>query len=278
MKNILAKTGFTALSMLALFFFSLPQVEAATFKVKCDKGKQTIQKKLDKAKDGDVIEVSGSCSENILIVNNSITLRGVGGATLDGPDTTTPTISVRGLNTRIEDFASISGGANVVHVQRGASSDIRNNVIENGTRSGVLVNQSGYARLTGNVIQNNGTHGVSVRQSASVDILSNTVGGDALSGNSLRGIQVSDAAEGDIDDNDITNNGSDGIRIRRTSHIRLSEEAGLGVANLIEGNGGRGIRCQTNSSIRSGIAQNFGAGNNQQNFQNQGCFQEGPVE
>jgi parallel beta-helix repeat protein len=278
MKNILAKTGFVVLSMLVALFFSILQVDAATFKVNCDKGNQTIQKKLDKAKDGDVIEVSGSCSENILIVNNSITLRGMGGATLDGPDTTTPTISVRGLNTRIEDFASISGGANVVHVQRGASADIRNNVIENGTRSGVLVNQSGYARLTGNVIQNNGVHGVSVRQSASVDILSNTIGGDALSGNLLRGIQVSDVAEGDIDDNDITNNGSDGIRIRRTSHIRLSEEMGLGVANLIEGNGGRGIRCQTNSSIRSGIAQNFGAGNNQQNFQNQGCIQEGPVE
>jgi parallel beta-helix repeat protein len=278
MKNIFARPAFITLSILFLSLTTLSPAEArAPREVNCDEG-ETIQEQLDKAQIGDVIEVSGACSENILIVNSAITLRGVGGATLDGPDTTTPTIRVRGLNTRIEDFASISGGSNVVHVQRGASADILNNVVENGASSGVLVNQSAYARVTGNTIKNNGTQGVNVRQSASADILSNVIGGDALSGNGLRGIQVSDAAEADIDDNTITNNGSDGIRIRRTSHIRLSEEGGLGVPNLIEANGGRGVRCQTNSSIRSPFAQDFGAGNGSGNFLNQGCVVDGTVE
>lgn len=278
MKNILARPLFFTSSILFSSFIAFSPAEGRSPReVNCDEG-ETIQEQLDKAQDGDVIEVSGICSENILIVKSTITLSGAGGATLDGLDTTTPTIRVRGLNVRIEDFASISGGSNVVQVHRGASADIRNNVIENGTRSGVLVNQSGYARVTGNTIRNNGTHGVVVRQSASADILSNTIGGDALSGNGFRGIQVSDAAEADIDDNIITNNGSDGIRIRRTSHMRLSEETGLGVPNLIEGNGGRGIRCQRNSTINSGTPQNFGAGNGSGNtFIDGTCVVEGAL-
>lgn len=273
MKTIFVKLSFISLSLLFLFFLVSSQAEGrAPRVVNCDEG-ETVQAELDKAQDGDVIEVSGACSEHIVIVNNRITLRGVGGATLNGPDANEHTIQVRGPNTVIRDFSSISGGANVIIVQRGASADIRNNTIEGGASSGILVNQSGYARISNNTIRNNALQGVNVRQSASADILSNT-----LSTNTLRGVQVSGGAEADVDDNSITNNGSDGIRIRRTSHLRLSEEGGLGVANLIEGNGGRGIRCQTGSSIRSPFAQNFGAGNNLGNFLNQGCDVDGTVE
>lgn len=276
MKTISEKIGLTALSGLFLFFIaSSPAEGRAPRKVNCDNG-ETIQAELGKAQDGDVIEVSGPCTENIVIENNRITLRGVGGATLTGPDATESTVLVRGLNVRIEDFAApgfISGGSNVVQVQRGASADIRNNVIENGVSSGVLVNQSAYARVMGNTVQNNGTQGVTIRQSASADVLSN----DILN-NGLRGIQVSDAAEADIDDNDIINNGSDGIRVRRTSHIRLSEEPGLGVPNRINGNSGRGIRCQTNSTIRSATPQDFTGGNTLGNtLFDATCVTEGPI-
>ena len=234
-------------------------------RVKCDKGK-SIQKALGKAKPGDVIEVFGDCSENIVIENNRITLRGLGWATLNGPDTTMPTIRVRGLNVTIRDFASISGGSNVIIVHRGASAVIRNNIIENGRRA-ILVNQSAYAGIEDNIIRNHTTRdAVTVRQSAAADIISNVI-----TGNAERGIRVEDGAAADIEDNEILNNGSDGIRVRRTSAIRFR-----GPPNLIQGNGGRGIRCQTNSSIDSNTFQNFGTGNTRENTRiESGCILTG---
>jgi len=262
MENILAKTGFIILIIPILLVFSLPQAEAKgpkTHKVNCDKKKQTIQKKLDKAKDGDVIEVSGDCSENIIIENNRITLRAVAGATLTAADPNGTTIRVRGLNTQILDFASISEGRNVIIVERGASALIQSNTIENGRR-GIRIHQGAYASIVGNTIQNNnamgGREGIAVVQSAAADILSNII-----TGSGRDGILVSDGAAADIDDNDITGNGRDGIRVTFTSHIRLSSEPGLGLANRINGNTGRGVQCQINSSIRSGTAQDFTGGN-----------------
>lgn len=261
MKNILSKVGFIILIIPILLILSLSQAEVKgpkTHKVNCDKKKQTIQKKVDKANPGDVIEVSGDCRENIIIENNRITLRAVAGATLTAANPDGTTIRVRGLNTRILDFASISEGRNVIIVERGASALIQSNTIEDGRR-GIRVHQGAYASIVGNIIQNNdvsgGRDGIAVVQLASADIVSNTI-----TRNGGNGILVGDGSAADIDDNTITDNVSNGILVRFTSHIRLSSEPGLGKANLIQGNN-RGIVCQTNSSIRSGKAQNFGTGN-----------------
>lgn len=256
MKNILAKTGFTTLVMLPLFFFSISQAEASLLDVDCDKGEK-VQDELDDAEDGDVIEVSGTCVENITINKNRITLEGQPGATLTAAVDEGSTITVQGLNTNISGFSSISGSGitSVINVQRGSSVEIQGNTIENGVGFGIIVNSSAYARILGNTIQNNDIAGINVRQSASADILSNTV-----TGTRRQGIIVSAGAEADIDDNVITNNGGDGIRVRRTSHIRLSGKPGFGQANLIEGNL-RAVRCLSNSSIFSDKPQNFGTGN-----------------
>jgi len=66
----------TTLGKVILFFFLffLPQAKAEVLRVKCDNGKK-IQKKLELAVSGDVIKVSGTCSENITIRTSSITHR-----------------------------------------------------------------------------------------------------------------------------------------------------------------------------------------------------------
>jgi parallel beta-helix repeat protein len=239
--------------------------------VKCDRG-ETIQAALDRARPGDEIEVSGHCVENIVIEENRITLKGLSGATISAADPELSTIGVLGLNTRIENFASISGGSNGIVVHRGASAVIRGNTVENAASNGINVNNSAFARIDGNTVRNNGGQGINIRQSAAADIFSNTV-----TGNTQRGIQVGEAASADIADNTITANLSDGIRVRRTAHIRLSDDPQFNQPNLIEGNSGRGIFCRTNSSINFGAAQDFGTGNAQGNTLFEAtCVTEGP--
>ncbi len=255
MKDLIAKIGFGSLSFLVLFFIFLTKVEAhGTKKVDCDKGK-SIQEALDKARDGDVIEVEGTCSENIAITKNQITLRGMNGAIIDGPDTTITTIRIEGLSVRIEDFASIRGGSYVIQVRMGGSARIDDNTIEGGTKTCIKLSKTAYARIRRNTIQNCSIHGINVRQSSSADIFSNTI-----SGHGSRGIQVSATGAADIAGNTITDNGSTGIRVRRTSHIRLSDEPDNTLTNVLERNGRFGIRCQTNSSIAVGTAQTYGVG------------------
>ncbi len=267
----------TSMTKVAYFiiaaFFALSDRSAVaaggTHRVKCV-GNNTIQKALDKAHDGDVIHVVGNCTEHVVIEKNRITLIADPGASLSAPDNSNPAIRIRGQNVRVEGFSSISGGNQVIQVDRGGSADIVNNTIENGDR-GILVTQNAYARVARNIIRDNGeSGGVTVRNSAAADVDSNTI-----TANMGIGVSVDDGASVDLDDNQITLNTGDGIRVRGTSHIRLSLNPDLGQANFIEGNL-RGIRCQFNSSIRSGIAQNYGTGNTLANSLVD-CSVNGPV-
>lgn len=177
MRDILVKTRFAGMGILIASLFFLEQAEAHDAKkVDCDKG-ESIQKALDKAEDGDVIEVEGTCSENIAITKNQITLRGVNGAIIDGPDTTRTTIRIEGLSVRIEDFASIRGGSFVIQVRMGGSARIDDNTIESGDVSCIKLSKNAYARTRRNTIRNCNSIGINVRQSSAADIFSNTISG-----------------------------------------------------------------------------------------------------
>jgi len=276
MKTISAKLALMSVGLLFSILTVAFRVEAGggVHTVNCNQGK-TIQDALDKANDADTIEVLGACNENIIIENNRITLKAINGATLTASNPAARTILIRGLNTKILDFASISGGNTVIGVQRGSSAIIQNNTIEGGSEGGILVNQSSYGRIIGNVIQNHlgaFSDGITVRQSASADIFSNTI-----SGNGGRGVNVQDGAVADIDNNTIINNGSDGIQVARTSHVRLSEDPDFGQPNHIHGNGAAGVRCVINSSIRSGAAQDFTGGNTGGDTDTPGCSISGTL-
>ena len=262
MKNMFMKVGLLALSILFTFFVIPLEVQSrAPREVNCNEG-ETIQAELDKALDGDIIGVFRSCSENVVIEHDRITLTAVGGATLNGPDSTMPTIRVIGQNAIIENFASISSNGtftsrgNVVQVGQGGSAEIRSNTIKEGRR-GVLCNQGTYCRIIGNIIRDhNGNDGITVSQASSAGILNNTI-----HNNFGRGVRVMGGSAADIDNNTITNNGSAGILVTRNSFVRLSGDPSSGLPNMIEGNV-RGVRCRENSSIRSNVAQDFGTTGN----------------
>ena len=61
---------------------------AKTRKVRCDKG-QSLQKKVDKAKPGDTVLITGVCNENVLVgadKSDLLLLGGDEGAGISGPD------------------------------------------------------------------------------------------------------------------------------------------------------------------------------------------------
>ncbi|MFQ5883233.1 MAG: right-handed parallel beta-helix repeat-containing protein [Candidatus Methylomirabilales bacterium] len=186
MRQGLAKTWLAAFCALALVALSASNAYAATKKVDCDNGK-SIQKELDGTKDGDTVEVSGSCIENITITKDSIELIAVSGASITAADNANDTITVLGRNVRIQGFSPISGGNNAVIVRRGGSAVIEGNTIQNADNTGVRVTGSSYARIAGNTITDNGTtsggffgeHGIALRLSSAADILGNFITNNA---------------------------------------------------------------------------------------------------
>lgn len=238
----------------ACLWFFPAGVGAEDRSIDCDAG-DTIGSVLNRLREGDILLVRGACSENIAILKDQITLRGVNGATLEGPDTTRTTIRIEGLGVRIKNFASIRGGSYVIQVRMGSSAQIDDNTIESGTKTCIKLSKNAYARIRRNTIRNCNRSGLNVRQSSSADIFSNTI-----SGHGSAGIRVSASGAADIVGNTITDNGGDGILVRRTSHIRLSDEPDNTLTNILEDNGGFGIQCLTNSSVKVGTAQTYGSG------------------
>jgi nitrous oxidase accessory protein NosD len=255
--RILTKLALMVTAICLCIFYSAQQVSARTIDVDCSR--RSIQSTLNSilVLDGDTIRVTGNCNENIVIEKNRIKLVGSTasqracnsstGATLHGPNVSTPTIRVKGLNVEIRGFASISGGRSAIRVESGGSALIEHNTLKNSLR-GVLVIQSSYASIVNNTIQNHAgpaSIGIEVRQSSAADIFFNTI-----RNNQLSGIVISDGSAADMDENTIVDNGGFGVLIRRTSHARLAGDPVSGVANIIHGNN-TGVGCRENSSLTS---------------------------
>src|SRR6266568_7897790 len=131
--------------------------EAATFTVDCDaKGK--IQEKLELAKSGDTVLVSGTCSENVAIPSEvvRITLDGQGKAVIQAPGTTADAIFIRGKDITIKGF-TLTGGRDGIHLSgaaAGASAIIDGNTIQRTGRYGIHLDGGSVGRIVNNRIEN----------------------------------------------------------------------------------------------------------------------------
>lgn len=243
-----------------------PLAQAASISVACPG--QSLQSAVNVAQPGDVIHVTGTCSENIFIKNDKaqFTLDGGNVTTINAPSATSAAMHIRGKGIAVQNF-TILGGLDVIEVSRASGVAIIHNVIGPATfggagspaRYGILVNDLSFAVITNNTIQNNPKDGVLLNEGAiahiGYNLRSDSVASpNLIQGNGRRGITVTRNSDAGIFGNTIQNNGDDGIFVGRNSHADIS-------SNVINGNGTtfvqgsgccNGIHVSQNSSVNLG--------------------------
>ena len=260
------KSSRTFVSMISAFVglsMAGTTAEAATFKVACDNG-QSIQQRLDNnMKDGDTVEVSGSCTENVTIAQDRVTLECVGGANITGVADSSNVILIRSSDVTIRNCDIRGGDApnSALIVTRSGSAVILGNKVSDSNSSGVVVTQASYARVIGNEVTESAGTGVSITSSSMADVADNNI-----HDNGSNGMFVARSAAADVAGNDIVDNGSTGVFVSRTSTVAFSNDRSLGdTPNKIEGNNSRGIACFDNSALQFGEPQDYGTGNGNPN-------------
>ena len=230
---------------------------AITTNVDCSTG--TLQSAIDNATSGDVLMVTGTCNENIILKKSGLTLNGGGtgtttGAIIKAAVNTQPVVLVEAHDT-IEGF-TIQGGAYGVSVWGGSLAVIADNIIQNNTGSGVLVTDNSTALIgvfttydttaSPNTINSNG-YGIEVVRSSSARIIGNTI-----SSNSGDGIWVSKVSQADISDNVIDLNLANGVEVSGNSLIKLGDDKNniFGLPNYTyTKNLAAGIACNIGGSV-----------------------------
>jgi parallel beta-helix repeat protein len=281
MENIktIAARGLLVLAGL-LWFLTLPG-EAATTKLTCS-AKDTIGSAVKKLKPGDTLFVSGTCNENLAIPEEiaRVVLDGQGKATINGPDTSIPTVEVRGRGITIKGF-TVTGGRDGIVVNRGGQAIIHGNTVQGTARHGVQVNATSFAAIANNTIQNNRANGITVGGSsyaiigfftgvdktASPNIIQNNgqhginvgrssdarITGNTIRNNKVNGVMVTRASQADITSSTIDGNGMSGIEVSQNSSVQLGAYKGTGIFEspntTTAGNTMVGIKCTTNSSV-----------------------------
>lgn len=254
--------------------------EAATVKLTCS-AKETIGNALKKLKPGDTLLVSGTCNENVEILEETarVVLDGQGKATINGPDKGKPTVEVRGRGITIEGF-TVTGGENGIVVRDGGQAVIDGNTVQGTARNGIVVQRTSFSRIVNNtiqntrvgiviagasfgwvgfladshktaspnIIQNNGQGGIFVGGSSAARVVGNTI-----RNNKQAGIVVTWVSQADISNNRIDGNDGNGIVVNHNSFVRLVSTPGTEIFQLPNStesnNGGVGITCASNSSV-----------------------------
>ena len=228
------------LSILALFLFFFaftPASEGASAKklnvfVNCDANYSTVQSALNGLTGPATIIVSGTCTENLQITKDDVTITGATSATTIQPaDLDLPTILVQGASRVALSNMIVEGDSAGVSEVIGSSVIINNCTIRNAS-VGVNVMDSAALILANSTITGNGT-GVLVHNSGSARIGVNVAGQsgpNTITGNSKEGIRVANGGAAYIHSNTISGNQT-GVAINHATARLLG-------GNTITGNGG----------------------------------------
>ncbi len=250
------------------------QAQSIVKKVDCTKG-QTIARALQ-GYDGIpiTIQVKGTCSENVDILDNVTLIRDTLGGTVIGPDPNVPTILVRGFRT-VVDGLTISGAGPGIVVRGGAT--IQNCTVQNAGTNGIaffhggngtvdnctvqsnggigVVIEGGSATVINSVISSNTNAGivVTVSGSARIGITDrNQYAGNTISNNQGTGILIAYGGSATIGGNTISGNGTNANSPFGFFGVLInSATANLVGSNSITGNSGPGVLAE-NSGVRIG--------------------------
>jgi hypothetical protein len=205
--------------------------------VNCASGDR-IERALDRINVLDrrmIIVVNGTCSENVVIERDDVTLKaGTSGGGVSAADRTKPAILINGARRVSLENLAVSGGLNTVQVTGGASATVRGTTVRYAETNGVLVDSGASATLDGCTVENNGQQGI-VADGARAKVLSSNVRGNGMSG--VLALRAGSVVLGTIDvagavccGNTIENNTLDGVLAVDASAVNM-------FGNIIRGNG-----------------------------------------
>jgi parallel beta-helix repeat protein len=258
-------TRLFGLMFLVVSFWFLPSVgHAADAVVDCDKipTPDSLQDAIDAAiaqAKGYVIDVSGTCKENVIIRYGKV------GIILDGHDAATiqgqpgselfHTVTVFGRGNTIRGFTITGADLDGIGVGRGGSATIDHNVIQNNGRFGIDLFDNAFAIIINNIVEGNMSHGILVDENSSARIgfenfidtvaQSNTIQGNGSIELGGSGVVVIRSSSAVIVGNTIRDNVEDGIRVVRASHADIAH-------NHINSNHQNGILVSQNSGVNLG--------------------------
>ncbi len=234
------------------------------------------------------ISVSGTCSENVFIGSDHVTLVTTSGSTIDGPDATRATILVRADGVVINGF-TVTGGSvgiaatgsqrltvenctveNTGHIglvfQQGAAGTINNCTIQNNPHDGMLIYNSNPAvTVTNSVISGNSGAGIHVCCGGSATIgidLNGHLAGNQITNNTGAGILIAESGSALIGGNTITGNGNPTNGVLGQDGISIFEAAAdIAGGNTISNNNQCGISLRASRLFVGDPSTGFTSGN-----------------
>ncbi len=105
----------------------MPQANARTTNVNCNS--KSLQVAVDRAHQGDTINVSGTCNERITVQTDNITIDGGGSAVIDG--------------------TFDAGGDQSLVTIEGRRVTLRNITVQDSPRNGIAIRRGGWAIIEG---------------------------------------------------------------------------------------------------------------------------------
>ncbi len=244
-------------------FCALPVVAVeAKVKVNCNLPGETISSALILNVDVTplVILVKGTCTDNIVLTRDDVTIKtnGIASATIIALDSTHPVLRLDGarriaIDGVVANGITLTGGTNGISASRGSSLDVKHCAVTGNSSDGIVSAYSSTVSVDACSVTGN-RNGVVAADAASLAITNSTVTGNTATGClAFRSSQlrVGQDASGTVAVKPVTvsGNGSSGISITESS-------AGSVVGGTVETSGGTNIFVGRASSGQIGLGSN----------------------
>lgn len=208
--------------------FTIIQLKAAIpKKIKVPADYRTIQKAVEAAMPGDVIDVSpGTYTENV-VMNKPLTISApYGHSIIHAANSSFPCILITVDNTTISGL-TCQKGLHGIELWRSCNNMIANNTVKNNGNNGIILNKSNNNRIINNEISNNDNYNGLALDSSN----NNKIRNNSANDNHYDGIAFLASDENIIANNTVKNNGNCGISIGLSYSNRITDNVASNNAN-----------------------------------------------
>jgi hypothetical protein len=238
-----------------------------TVSVNCAITGQTVANALKRhvVGGGLLVQISGVCEENISILRDDVTLRGMTPTTtIHGPDSSSATIRMDGAKRVLIQSLTVTGGSDGINGTRGASFAVDHVAVQGAARFGIIASYNSQATIDTSTIRQCGNIGAIASNISSLVITNSTVEQNAGTGiqvNRASHLRVGQDAGGSASAKPVIvqNNTGNGISVNESAAAQI-------IGSTIQGNSSNGIYIARGSNADVGIGSfNFVAANTIQN-------------